>query len=59
MEQAESTIPKDYRADAGALEVVARMRRRYAPADPLSRIPDVHPGRIPRHIAFIMDGNGR
>ena len=28
-------------------------------ADPQSRIPDVPPSRIPRHIAIIMDGNGR
>ena len=58
-EQAESSVRPDFRADAGALEVAARMRRRYAQADPLSRMPDVHPERIPRHIAFIMDGNGR
>ncbi|MBS0186792.1 MAG: di-trans,poly-cis-decaprenylcistransferase [Planctomycetes bacterium] len=35
------------------------MRARYAKADPLTRIPDVDPRRIPRHIAVIMDGNGR
>jgi undecaprenyl diphosphate synthase len=35
------------------------MRRGNAKADPLSRLPDVHPERIPRHIAIIMDGNGR
>lgn len=28
-------------------------------ARPMERLPDVHPGRIPRHIAIIMDGNGR
>lgn len=28
-------------------------------ADPLALLPDVHPSRIPRHIAVIMDGNGR
>jgi undecaprenyl diphosphate synthase len=28
-------------------------------ADPLLALPDVHPARIPRHIAIIMDGNGR
>lgn len=41
---------------AGALE---ELRRRNPKADPLSRLPDVHPARIPRHIAVIMDGNGR
>ena len=25
----------------------------------MGRLPDVHPERIPRHIAIIMDGNGR
>lgn len=43
-------------------EVLARveaMRARYSKADPLGRLPDVDPRRIPRHIAVIMDGNGR
>jgi len=35
------------------------MRARYAKADPMSQLPDVDPRRIPRHIAVIMDGNGR
>lgn len=46
-------------SDAGALEVVARMRNVNPHADPLLHLPDVHPARIPRHIAIIMDGNGR
>lgn len=45
--------------DPEALEIVARMRARNPAADPLARLPDVHPSRIPRHIAIIMDGNGR
>lgn len=45
--------------DAAALAIAARMRERNPKADPLGRLPDVHPGRIPRHIAIIMDGNGR
>jgi len=28
-------------------------------ADPTTILPDIHPARIPRHIAIIMDGNGR
>jgi len=36
-----------------------RMRRVIPTADPLSVFPDVPPERIPRHIAIIMDGNGR
>lgn len=38
---------------------VAEMQARYSKADPLNRLPDVDPRRIPRHIAVIMDGNGR
>ena len=45
--------------DASAREAVERMRRVHPKADPVSRLPDVHPARIPRHIAIIMDGNGR
>lgn len=45
--------------DALARETVARMRARSPKADPLARLPDVHPARIPRHVAIIMDGNGR
>ena len=44
-------------AEAGA--IVARMRQRNPKADPLTALPDVDPRRIPRHIAIIMDGNGR
>jgi undecaprenyl diphosphate synthase len=36
-----------------------QLRVRFPQADPLSRLPDVEPARIPRHIAIIMDGNGR
>lgn len=46
-------------SDPEVLALVERMRQRCATADPLRRLPDVHPARIPRHIAFIMDGNGR
>lgn len=35
------------------------IRRRNPSADPETLIPDVHPCRIPRHVAIIMDGNGR
>jgi undecaprenyl diphosphate synthase len=46
-------------ADAAAIAAIERMRRRNPKADPLAILPDVHPARIPRHIAIIMDGNGR
>jgi undecaprenyl diphosphate synthase len=46
-------------ADPSALAAAEAIRRRFPRADPLGRLPDVHPARIPRHIAIIMDGNGR
>ncbi|MGP1272976.1 MAG: polyprenyl diphosphate synthase [Phycisphaerales bacterium] len=45
--------------DEAAHAAIARMRAINPEADPLGRLPDVHPARIPRHIAIIMDGNGR
>ncbi len=42
-----------------AREAVERIRERLPEADPLRHLPDVHPASIPRHIAIIMDGNGR
>jgi undecaprenyl diphosphate synthase len=39
--------------------VLERMRRVSPEADPVGLLPDVDPARIPRHIAVIMDGNGR
>ena len=35
------------------------VRERVPGADPASALPDVHPARLPRHVAVIMDGNGR
>jgi undecaprenyl diphosphate synthase len=46
-------------SDPSALAIIDSMRRRSPKADPLSLLPDIHPSRIPRHIAIIMDGNGR
>lgn len=40
-------------------EALARMSRLTPRAAPLEHLPDVPPARIPRHIAIIMDGNGR
>ncbi len=45
--------------DDAAREALARMRALTPRADPLRHLPGVHPARIPRHIAIIMDGNGR
>ncbi|MEO1129697.1 MAG: isoprenyl transferase [Planctomycetota bacterium] len=40
-------------------EIVRKMRLTNPEADPLRWLPDVPPDRIPRHVAIIMDGNGR
>ena len=45
--------------DPSALAAAERMRARGPDIDPLAVLPDVHPERIPRHVAIIMDGNGR
>lgn len=42
--------------DAAAL---ARIQARFPDADPCGLLPDVPASRIPRHVAVIMDGNGR
>jgi undecaprenyl diphosphate synthase len=48
-----------FRDDPRALEIASAMKARNPKADPLRYLPDVHPERIPRHVAIIMDGNGR
>ncbi len=40
-------------------EALARMARLTPRADPRTHLPEVAPSRIPRHVAVIMDGNGR
>ncbi len=45
-------------SDAGR-ERLVQMRKVNPKADPVRLLPDVDPSRIPRHIAIIMDGNGR
>lgn len=63
MSRASRTTPASasgpFEHDPEARAVVERMRRLNPRADPLAVLPDVHPARIPRHIAVIMDGNGR
>ena len=51
-----NTAPELSDADRAAL---ARILRFNPEADPRRCLPDVPPGRIPRHVAIIMDGNGR
>lgn len=45
--------------DPAAIESYARISARYPEARPQELLPDIHPQRIPRHVAVIMDGNGR
>lgn len=45
--------------DAEIQAAVALVQSRCPGAQPLHYLPDVHPGRLPRHVAIIMDGNGR
>lgn len=55
----EDVTPLESIADPRDREVVARMRTISPHADPMRHLPDVPVARIPRHIAIIMDGNGR
>lgn len=48
-----------FAADPRAIARVAALRERAPLADPLRYLPDVHPCKVPRHVAIIMDGNGR
>lgn len=57
--ESEHGARSEFADDPRAIAVVDRMRARTPEADPLTHLPDVHPERIPRHIAIIMDGNGR
>jgi undecaprenyl diphosphate synthase len=45
--------------DQAAIEAYARIHQRFEHASPETLLPDVHPTKIPRHVAVIMDGNGR
>ncbi len=60
MPQAPPDIPTSpHLSDPTAVAAAEAIRARVPRADPLRYLPDVHPLRIPRHIAVIMDGNGR
>jgi hypothetical protein len=37
--------------------VIEQLRRRNPTADPLRYLPDVHPVKIPRHVAIIINPN--
>ena len=45
--------------DPTVAAALARIHSYNDKATPLAQLPDVHPARIPAHVAIIMDGNGR
>ena len=46
-------------SDPAAIDAYARIRAKFPEANPEVLLPDVHPLKIPKHVAVIMDGNGR
>jgi len=52
-----ATSSPSHLPDASA--IAAAITQRNPAADPLRYLPDVHPAKLPRHVAIIMDGNGR
>ncbi len=59
MERKEAVTPLEAIADAEERRIVEGMRRKTPEADPTGRLPGVPVERVPRHVAIIMDGNGR
>lgn len=53
------TATSPFASDPACLAAIEEIRARVPQADPLTHLPDVDPRRIPRHVAIIMDGNGR
>ncbi len=51
--------PLDALSDHVERERLSGMRQLWENADPIRLLPGVPPTRIPRHVAIIMDGNGR
>lgn len=45
--------------DPAAIDAYARIHAKYPQARPERLLPNVHPCKIPTHVAVIMDGNGR
>ncbi len=45
--------------ETSAIKAYARIHTKFPDARPEALLPDVHPVKIPRHVAVIMDGNGR
>ena len=47
------------RHEPSVAAVLTALKARFPQADPLKQLPDIHPAKVPRHVAIIMDGNGR
>ena len=59
MSESIKSKPAASKSCAQAAAALDRIRGTLPEADPQKYLPDVSPERIPRHIAVIMDGNGR
>lgn len=59
MSERTSTSQPALEVHAADREALDRIAARFPDADPAGLLPDVPASRIPRHIAVIMDGNGR
>lgn len=58
-EMGSSTTDQGF-TDQSAIDAYARIHKKFPDeAQPETLLPDVHPLKIPRHVAVIMDGNGR
>jgi undecaprenyl diphosphate synthase len=58
MSKAAISNPNQF-TDQQALDAYAVIRAKFPDAETEQLLPDVHPLKIPKHVAVIMDGNGR
>ena len=60
MSEAASSATRAGFTDQAAIDAYARIHAKFPDeARPKVLLPDVHPVKIPKHVAVIMDGNGR
>ncbi len=59
MVESQTDNGRSMESNEAATAALERIRRVNPAADPKGFLPEVHPACIPRHIAVIMDGNGR
>ncbi len=58
MTETAATKPYPF-SDPAATEAYEKIHARFPGSSPETLLEDVHPTKIPRHVAVIMDGNGR